>query len=165
MGYGVVTDYWVEGTQPTQYCSMHQVQNVCAESGMPASPYCPYVVQKGVVALQAGQPLSSFLGTEYQNVLEEYLGLSAQNGGMTCTLHGEGSSGEGSVLPNRQAEDAARLIAEAQNQLATLDPSGGQYSAIVNAATALQQLVDSGASQNEVTAAMTLLTQAMIGIY
>ena len=35
----------------------------------------------------------------------------------------------------------------------------------MNAATALQQLVDSGASQNEVTAAMTLLTQAMIGIY
>ena len=165
MGYGVVTDYWTEGTQPTQYCSMHQVQNVCAESGMPASPYCPYVVQKGVVALQAGQPLSSFVGTEYQHVLEEYLGLSEQNGGMTCTLHGEGSSGEGSVLPNRQAEDAARLIAEAQNQLAGLDPSGGQYSAIVNAAAALQQLVDSGASQNEVTAAMTLLTQAMIGIY
>ena len=165
MGYGVVTDYWAEGTQPTQYCSMHQVQNVCAESGMPASPYCPYVVQKGVVALQAGQPLSSFLGTEYQNVLEEYLGLSAQNVGMICILRGEGSSGEGSALPNRQAEDAARLIAEAQNQLATLDPSSGQYSAIVNAATALQQLVDSGASQNEVTAAMTLLTQAMIGIY
>ena len=37
--------------------------------------------------------------------------------------------------------------------------------AIVNAATTLQQLIDSGASQNDVTAAMTILTQAMIGIY
>lgn len=165
MGYGVVTDYWAEGTQPTQYCQMHQVQNVCAESGMPASPYCPSVIQKGVVALQAGQPLSSFLGTEYQGVLEEYLGLSADNGGTTCTLHGGGPQGSGTALPNRQAEDAARLIAAAQEQLATLDPGSAQYSAIVNAATTLQQLIDSGASQNDVTAAMTILTQAMIGIY
>ena len=165
MGYGVVTDYWAEGTQPTQYCQMHQVQNVCAESGMPASPYCPNVIQRGVVALQAGQPLSSFLGTEYQSVLEEYLGLSADNGGTTCTLHGGGPQGGGTALPNRQAEDAARLITAAQEQLATLDPGSAQYSAIVNAATTLQQLIDSGASQNDVTSAMTVLTQAMIGIY
>ena len=164
-GYGVVTDYWKEGTQPTQYCQMHQTENVCAESGMPASPYCPNVIQQGVVVLQNGQPLSSFLGTEYQGVLEEYLGLSAQNGGMTCTWHGGGSQGGGVALPNQQAEDAVRLIAEAQQQLAAMDPTSAQYSAIVNAATTLQQLVDSGASQNEVTAAMTVLTQAMIGIY
>ena len=132
---------------------------------MPASPYCPSVIQKGVVALQAGQPLSSFLGTEYQSVLEEYLGLSADNGGTTCTLHGGGPQGGGTALPNRQAEDAARLISAAQEQLGTLDPGSAQYSAIVNAATTLQQLIDSGASQNDVTSAMTVLTQAMIGIY
>ena len=63
-GYGTVTDYWREGTQPTQYCQMHQIQNVCAESGMPASPYCPNVIQRGVVSLQSGQYLASFLGTE-----------------------------------------------------------------------------------------------------
>ncbi|MBR0268309.1 MAG: PBP1A family penicillin-binding protein [Clostridia bacterium] len=168
-GYGVVTDYWAEGTQPTQYCQMHQVQNVCAESGMPASPYCPNVVQKGVVVLQAGQPLATFLGTEYQSVLEEYLHLSTDNGGATCDIHGGGYSNYvpdgGSALPNRQAQDAAQIIAAAQQQLATLDPASAQYAAIVNAATRLQQLVDSGAAQSEVTAAMTALTQAMIGIY
>ena len=165
MGYGVVTDYWTEGTQPTQYCQMHQIQNVCAESGMPASPYCPNVVQKGVVTLQAGNSLAGFLGTEYQAVLEEYLGLSRDNGGTTCTLHGGGTSQTGNPLPNRQAEDAARLIASAQQQLASMDPSSAHYNAIVRAATTLQQLIDSGAPQNEITAAMTVLTQAMIGIY
>ena len=165
MGYGIVEDYWAEGTQPSQYCQMHQLQNVCAESGMPASPYCPSVVQKGVVTLQAGNSLAGFLGTEYQSVLEEYLGLSRDNGGTTCTLHGAGTSQTGNPIPNRQAEDAARLIAAAQQQLAALDPAGAQYSAIVKAATTLQQLIDSGASQNEITAAMTALTQAMIGIY
>ena len=165
-GYGVVTDYWAEGTQPTQYCQMHQIQNVCAESNEPASPYCPYVVQRGVVSLQAGNSLAGFLGTEYQSVLEDYLGLSAENGGATCSLHGGGApAAEGSALPNRQSEDAVRLIAAAQEQLAGLDPSGAQYGAIVNAATALQQLIDAGASQSEVMMAMTALTQAMIGIY
>ena len=163
--YGTVTDYWKEGTQPTQYCTMHSLQNVCADSGEPASPYCPNVVQKGVVTLTAGQYLSQFVGTEYRSVLEDYLGLSPDNGGTTCTLHGGGSSGGGTVLPDRQAEDVARLIAAAEATLAGLDPAGAQYSAVVNAATHLQNLVDTGAAQSEITAAMTALTQAMIGIY
>ena len=163
-GYEVVTDYWKEGTQPTQYCTMHQVQTVCAESGAPASPYCPYTVQKGVVALSAGQYLSQFVGTEYQTVLEDYLALSADNGAAQCPIHGsgQGSSGGGSVLPNRQAEDAARIIAAAQQQLTGMDPTSAQYGAIVNAATHLQSLIDSGAPAAEVTAAMTALTQAMM---
>ncbi len=174
MGYGVVTDYWADGTQPTQYCTLHTIQNVCAESNMPASPYCPHVVQRGVVTLPAGHPLASLVGTEYQTVLEDYLGLSTDSGSRVCTMHdggwsepqGGSSGGNGSsVLPDRQAEDAARLIAAAQQQLAALDPSSGQYGAIVNAATALQQLVDAGGAPGEVTAAMTALTQAMIGIY
>ncbi len=167
MGYGVVTDYWKEGTQPTQYCQMHVVQNVCADSGMPASPYCPNVIPRGVVALQAGNPLAAFLGTEYQKTLEDYLGLSTDNGGSVCTMHSAGSSSGqgGSPLPDRQADDAARLIAEAQRLLETLDPSGAQYGAVVTAASTLQQLVNSGASQSEITAAMTNLTYAMIGIH
>ena len=164
MGYGVVTEYWKQGTQPTQYCQMHTIQTVCAETGMPASPYCPYTVQKGVVTIPAGHWLSQFLGTEYQNVLEDYLGLSTDNGGTVCTLHSSGTQGN-SGLPSQLTEDAQRLITAAEQQLATLDPASGQYTAIVNAATNLQTLLNSGASQNEVTAAMTVLTQAMIGIY
>ena len=163
MGYEVVTDYWKEGTQPTQYCTMHTMQNVCAETGEPASPYCPYVVQKGVIVLSSGQYLSQFVGTEYQGVLEDYLALSTDNGGSTCLQHGGGQGGGGgTVLPNRQAEDAARIIAAAQQQLATMDPMSAQYSNIVNAATYLQNLIDSGASQSEITMAMTALTQAMM---
>ena len=163
MGHGVVTEYWAQGTQPTQYCQMHTIQNVCAETGMPASPYCPNVVQKGVVTIPSGHWLYQFLGTEYQGVLEEYLGLSTDVGGTVCTLHGSGTQNTG--LPDRQAEDAQRLIAAAQQQLATLDPASAQYTAIVNAATNLQNLLNSGASQSEITQAMTVLTQAMIGIY
>ena len=96
-------------------------------------------------------------------MLEDYLALSTDNGGSTCLQHGGGQGGGGgTVLPNRQAEDAARIIAAAQQQLATMDPMSAQYSNIVNAATYLQNLIDSGASQSEITMAMTALTQAMM---
>ena len=169
MGYDTVTDYWAEGSQPTQYCTLHSLQNVCTESGMPSSPYCPSVTPKGVVTLPAGHMLSGLIGTQYEKVLEDYLGLSTESGGEICTLHGAGwaPSEDNSVsgTPDRQVEDALRLISEAQGMLNTLDPTSAQYSAVVGAATNLQSLIDEDASQSEIISAMTTLTQAMIGIY
>ena len=162
-GYPVVTDLWREGTQPTQYCQIHQIRTVCAESNMPASPYCPYVEQKGVVVLQEGTWLANFIGTEYQGVVEDYIGLSTENGGSTCTLHGSGAAQGSGSLPNRQAEDAARLISAAETQMSTMDPASAQYAAIANAVANLRTLLENGAPQSEVTQAMTILTQAMIG--
>ena len=61
---------------------------------------------------------------------------------------------------------ARQLITSAEDKLRELDPASEQYNAIVNAATRLQNLIDSGnASQEELTNAMTTLTRAMAGIY
>jgi penicillin-binding protein 1A len=169
--YGVVTDYWAEGTQPTQYCQMHTMQNVCLESGEVASASCPHVAARGVLTIPQGHVLYPLLGTEYESVLEEYLGVSVSGGGETCSLHGygwtpaENSGDSGSTVNERQYEDARILISEAQKKLNTLDPAGSQYSAVVNAATALQTLIETGAGQSEIIAAMSVLTQAMAGIY
>ena len=166
--YGTVTDYWARGTEPTQYCQIHSVQTICTESGMPASPYCPFTEQKGVVTIPQGHPLYNLIGTQYRDVLEQYLGSTAAYGSQVCTVHGEGYSssvGEANV-PSRQVEDALQLIASAQAQLSMLDPAGDQYRAIVSAAAYLQSLVDGNtATQTEVTNAMTALTRAMAGIY
>ena len=161
-GYGVVTDYWRDGTQPTQYCTMHQVQNVCAESGMPAGPYCPYTEQKGVVVIPQGHPLYSLIGTQYQSVLEEYLGTTASYSGQVCTIHNAGTSGGGNGVSAQVIADARSLIAEAETRLAGMDPAGEQYQAIVSAAVYLQSLIDSGtATQAEIISARTALAMAM----
>ena len=179
MDYGTVTDYWAEGTQPTQYCQMHTEQTVCADTGMLASPYCPSTEVKGVVVIPVGHPLYNLLGSpEYRSVLEEYLGSTVvQSGGQTCTLHAGGYTGypdgggspDGggtTAVPDQRIADARQLIATAETQLMTMDPSSPQYSAIVNAAAYLQSLIDSGtASQADITNAMTTLTRAMAGIY
>ena len=170
MGYGTVTDYWAEGTQPTQYCQMHTEQMVCPDSGMIASPYCPYPERKGVVVIPYGHPLYNLIGTQYQGVLEEYLGITGAAGGPVCSYHSDSTGYTGNTppaaLPEQRIAAAQQLIASAQEKLRELDPAGEQYTAIVNAASQLQLLLDSGtASQEDLTSAMTTLTRAMAGLY
>ena len=64
MGYGVVTDYWKAGTEPTVSCQMHTTQTICSVSGLLASPYCPDTVTRGVLTIPSGHPLASFIGTD-----------------------------------------------------------------------------------------------------
>ena len=165
MGYGVVTDWWAAGTEPTVSCQMHTTMTVCAESGMPASPYCPNPVQKGVVTIPAGHPLYSLLGTQYQSVVEEYLGISAAYSDTVCTLHDSSSQGPSSI-GSQQYSEANQLLGRAENMLKKLDSSGQQYQAVRNAADYLRMLLGgSDAGQAEIIAAMTALTNAMAGIY
>ena len=166
LGYGVVTDYWARGTEPTTYCQMHTAQTVCAESGMLASPYCPQQVTRGVVTIPAGHPLQRFIGTQYQDVLEQYLGAASATD-TVCTWHTEVSQSTGiSATTQRMIDDAWNLIAQAQNQLSGMDPAGGQYQAIAGYADYLRDLISADyPNQSEIASAMSLLTQAMAGLY
>ncbi len=165
MGYGVVTDYWAEGTQPTVYCQMHASQTVCAETGMLASPYCPNPVQRGVIVIPSGHPLHRLLGTKYEPVIEQYFGTAAASSGTVCTWHGEGYQGI-SATTAMLMEDAKELLAQARDQLAWMDPSGSQYQAVQNAAVYLEGLLAAASpSQSDIANAMSILSRAMGGIY
>ena len=78
---------------------------------------------------------------------------------------GNGTQG-GSEAVRQLLNDATELLNAAENLLATLDPNGGQYQAVRNAADYLRMLIGSdNPGQAEITSAMTTLTQAMAGIY
>ena len=163
MDYGTVTDYWTSGTAPTVYCQMHTTQRICLDSGMPASPYCYNVEEKGVITIPYGHPLYPFLGTQYEDVLEEYLGSYAVTGSYgTCTWHT--SYQESATVENTLIPDALMLLAQAQNQLITMDPYSTAYSNLQSAITNLQYVIgQSNPSQSEVAMAMAQVTQAMSG--
>ena len=168
MGYGTVTDWWAKGTAPTVYCQMHTAQTVCAESGEPASPYCPNTVTRGVVTIPMGHPLYKFIGTKYADVLTEYLGESASAADAVCRLHSspgavsDGVSAETAMMLN----NAQILVSEAQSQLAGMDPFSAGYAAVAQATNALQNLINRGdPSENELVEAMSKLTLAMAGVY
>ena len=167
MGYGVVTDYWAEGTQPTVYCQMHVTQTVCAETGMPASPYCPETVERGVITLPTGHPLYSLIGTKYQEAIEQYLGLAAASSGSMCTWHNADNQGSGiSATTAMLINDARSIIEQAEVQMSGMSSDSAQYMAIASAINALRGQIESDSpSQSAIAAAMAALTQAMAGIY
>lgn len=174
-GYGTVTDWWAAGSVPTTYCQMHRNQSVCAETGDLASQYCPNVTTRGVIVIPSGHPLYRFLGTDYEDVLAQYLGSSATiqydgsgnvvGGGSVCTMHGPGtSSGNDYVVNETLIPDAQLLLDQARAQLSAMDPASGAYAALQSAISNLEMVISSGApSAATVMGAMGQLTQAMTG--
>lgn len=166
-GYGTVTDYWAAGTQPTEYCDMHVSQNICAETGMLASPYCPSTEVKGVVVLPVSNYLYRFQGSKYQDVLDQYLGTVAATGNMTCTWHNAENRGS-TVSPTTAAliGDARVLLDNAEMMLSGLDPASDAYRNIYDAGSYLMTLISSESpAQADVASAMAQLSQAMAGTY
>ncbi len=174
MGYGTVTDYWPRDTVPTTSCQMHYTLSVCNESGMLASQYCPSVSNKGVVLLPQGHPLYDFIGTEYQDVLQDYLGEyatlrltsdAAYNARIieqrTCPYHASGSTYQDYITQNTLLPDAQRLLSQANSLLATLPPSHFAYNALVEAINNLSSVIYSNPSQDALVSAMSQLTLAM----
>ncbi len=162
MEYGVVTDYWAAGTAPTTYCQMHTTRRVCVDSGMIASPYCYNTEDQGVVTIPYGHPLYQFLGTQYEDVLAEYLGASSVYGSVECSWHT--SYQESATVENTLIPDALVLLAQASNQLITMDEYSMAYSNLQSAITNLQYVISQQSpSQSEVALAMAQVTQAMSG--
>ena len=177
MGYGVTTDYWPVETAPTVKCQMHYALDVCDESGMLATGYCPSHSTKGVVILPVGHPLYEFTNTQYASVLADYLGeyaalrmtadANANNALLqshTCVLHQSPVfSYEQSLVNQQMASDAQLLLEQARRQLANLPQELPAYSSLYYAIENLANTLASNASSDALAAAMGALTQAMAG--
>lgn len=74
-GYKPITDYWYEGSVPTSYCSMHKSVQICMDSGLLSTSYCPVgaVEERSVVLIPRGHPLYNYIGS-YGSTIRKYLG-------------------------------------------------------------------------------------------
>ena len=175
MGYGTVTDYVATEAVPQVSCQMHQNVTICTASNMIAGPYCPPETQasRGALVLPQGHPLERFAGTQYANVLSQYLGAyaalgftgqnagSALSGAQTCTLHNHaGDYGQG-VVTNTLLPDAQNLLVAASSQLATLAPGTPQYEGLLSAINNLNTVIGQNPGLEALANAMGILTQAM----
>ena len=117
-----------------------------------------------------GTALASFIGTEYEDVLIEYLGSYAVLGASgTCPYHtSASSSGSNTMVENTLIPDAKILLSQAYAQLQSMDivNDAQRYSAIQSAITNLEYVISLPAPTTaEVASAMGQLTQAMAGLY
>lgn len=176
MGYGTVTDYYARDAAPAVTCQMHYQKRVCTQSGMLAGPYCPQDTQqnRGLLVLPIGHPLERFAGTQYSNVLTEYLGSYAAirftnnqtaNAALfqaqTCTLHQHPQDFNVSIVQNTLLPDAQNLIILASNQLAALDAGTPQYDNLLSAINQLNAIIQQNPNLEQLANAMGQLTQAM----
>ena len=83
-GSQVYTEYFEEGTEPTEYCDKHYLGNVCLESHMFATSGCPHYT--GVFIIGAGRGSA-----------DEKFGVDPTTFGTYCPIHG------GEPLPNTGA--------------------------------------------------------------
>lgn len=123
-----------------------------------------------MLTIPSGHPLASFIGTEYEDVLIEYLGSYAVLGASgTCPYHtSASSSGSNTMVENTLIPDAKILLSQAYAQLQSMDivNDAQRYSAIQSAITNLEYVISLPAPTTaEVASAMGQLTQAMAGIY
>jgi len=167
LGYGVTTDYWLESTVPAVRCQMHQNITVCADSGMPATQFCPSTTSGASVVIPSGHPLSVYAGdSKYAPVIAEYLGMSSS---MTpCVLHttqySDGYSDP--IMQNTLIPDARQLLESAYGILYTLDSSSSAYTNLYYAISSLESIIQSSnPGTAEVANAMAVLTQAMVSAY
>ena len=121
-----------------------------------------------MVTIPSGHPLYNLLGTQYQSVIEEYLGSTAGISSTYCTLHNEFYQDPNPPVQDSQASfpEARQVLTLADNLLATLDPGSAMYQAVQNAADYLRMLLGADyPNQAEIMAAIEALTRAMGGMY
>ena len=73
-GYGTTTDYWLDGTQPTEPCNMHRAVTVCKRSKKVASNSCRSTMVVGMIYIPEGHPLR--FAEELEDVTEYFIGAS-----------------------------------------------------------------------------------------
>lgn len=73
-GYGLNTDYWLNGTQPKEYCNMHRAVQICWKSKKVASDRCKSTGVVGMIYIPEGHPLR--YAEELKDVTKYFIGAS-----------------------------------------------------------------------------------------
>jgi len=73
-GYGLNTDYWLEGTQPTDTCNMHRAVTVCKKSKKVATSDCKSTAVVGMIYIPEGHPLR--YAEELEDITGYFIGAS-----------------------------------------------------------------------------------------
>ncbi|MEX1377588.1 MAG: PBP1A family penicillin-binding protein [Eubacteriales bacterium] len=53
-----VTDYFQSGTAPTEFCDQHYLVNICTETNLLATPYCPNVTAQALLVIPTDSPIN-----------------------------------------------------------------------------------------------------------
>ncbi len=150
-GYGVTTDFYVKGTEPTEACNMHRTIRLCNKSKMLPGPYCTSVGTYGTIYLPEGHPLRY---CDIKEVRKYFKGASADKGSAafgTCTKckkSGSKSSGEDEAKLQNAINKAAGLIDAGQALIDGGGLSNSQATKLQKSMSNTQKAVDNANYSN-----------------
>lgn len=148
--YGISTDYYLAGTEPTESCNMHRTIKLCAKSKKLPNPNCKSVKSYGTIYLPEGHPLRY---ADIAAVRNYFNGASTDKASAslgTCTKC------KGSIFDPGTSTDkldsaiakAGKLIDQADELLDLGMMSSSQYNKLKKARDNAQKAVDKESYEN-----------------
>lgn len=143
-GYGITTDYYLSGTEPTKSCNMHRTVKLCTVSKKAPNSYCPSVRTYGAIYIPEGHPLRN---DDISTVRKYFKGASTNKNSASvgkCTVHGKNknngddSSNDESTIRTK----AEKAISNASSLISNDKVSNANKKKLKTARTNLQNALD-----------------------
>lgn len=127
-GYGITTDYYLQGTQPTESCNMHRTIQLCTKSRKLPTDACKRKKAYGTIYLPEGHPLRY---PDYNDVIKYFQGASTDKAATTIGLCDVCKGASGAAASSEALETAMNtatgLIEQADNLLSGGGLTSKQY--------------------------------------
>lgn len=102
----VTTEYFIKGTEPTEYCDIHSYCVVCAESGLLPNLFCTHTTTRGIIKLPEGST-SYTQDSQYSGAPSSYCNIcpitTTSEGESGANINGTGTgTGTGGTTNNQR---------------------------------------------------------------
>ena len=89
-GSTIITEYFEEGTEPTETCDVHVRKTICSASGLIATKYCPNSCKYSKVFIKRPEPLvpSTWDPNDPPRIQDRKYELNYTSYGEYCNIHG-----------------------------------------------------------------------------
>ncbi len=150
-GYGVTTDFYVKGTEPTEACNMHRTIRLCNKSKMLPGPYCTSVSTYGTIYLPEGHPLRF---CDIKEVRKYFKGASADKGSASfgtcnkCRRSGASSGNQDETKLQSAINKATTLIEAGQGLIDAGNLSNSQATKLQKSMSNTQKAIDNANYSN-----------------
>ena len=149
--YGITTDFYVKGTEPTEPCNMHRTIRLCKKSKMLPGPNCASVSTYGTIYLPEGHPLRF---CDIKEVRKYFRGASTNKGSASfgtcnkCKKSSASSGNQDEAKLQSAINKASSLIEQAQSLIAEGNLTNSQATKLQKSMQNTQNAVDNANYSN-----------------
>ena len=139
----IVKEYFAEDEVPTQYCDIHFSGYICAETGLPAQPTCPYAVRGNATFQESGKLCphdAAFMAKdELSGILDKQKKAVAKRKAQEAAAAEEAARQQREAAISSQTEAEQAAVTSAEDTLNAANQTLSNEAATLKADGSLQQ--------------------------